>query len=304
MKCCYRAHKRPTAALISPPCTERSPLQNLAKRTPVLKHKFKQRLRRTRPIFRNSYLLSLQFLTKRIHVIGEQPLRCRSWTQTEWKDLDAVLPFTRTVLGCRVGLRAPDCGKLMSKAWMFKTSSTHVADALSGLDVCTHTYKHVTCIGKVRTDWSKFYTDELACLLVDAVKTIPATDVAAEHMRKDARATLPKKQANSVYAPLRVYAQKHLKTFRGRRWYRRHWAQSSRHRTVRKNIRLSVLAKVPRTIAPTYRRCVSYAKGCAGGAAQSAFAYSARCQRAVLTKFGKRKALCKFCLRQFAVRHC
>ena len=303
MKCCYRAHARPTAALMSPPCTERSPLQNLAKRTPILKRKLKQSLRRTRPIFRNTYLLSLQCLMKGIHVIVEQPPGCRSWTQTEWKHLDAVLPFTRTVLGCRVGLRAPDCGKLMSKAWKFKTSSAHVADALSGLDVCIHSCKHVPCMGKVRTDWSKFYTDELACILVDAVKTLPASDVATEHITKDSRATLPKQQANSLYAPLRWLPQKHLKTFRGRRWHRRHWAQSSRKRTVRKNIRLSVLAKGPRTTAPIYRRCVSYAKGCAGGLAQSASSCSARCQRSVLAEFGKRKALCKFCLQQFAVRH-
>ena len=303
MKRCYRAHARPTAALMSPPCTERSPLQNLAKRTPILKRKFKQSLRRTRPIFRNTYLLSLQCLMKGIHVIVEQPPGCRSWTQTEWKHLDAVLPFTRTVLGCRVGLRAPDCGKLMSKAWKFKTSSAHVADALSGLDVCIHSCKHVPCMGKVRTDWSKFYTDELACILVDAVKTLPASDVATEHITKDSRATLPKQQANSLYAPLRWLPQKHLKTFRGRRWHRRHWAQSSRKRTVLKNIRLSVLAKGPRTTAPIYRRCVSYAKGCAGGLAQSASSCSARCQRSVLAEFGKRKALCKFCLQQFAVRH-
>ena len=166
--------KRPRALLLSPPCDPYSQLQNLAKRNRTQHRAFRKRRARLKPLYTNCYELAKHMMRNGTEVIFEQPKRCGSWKQTALRDKDNVLKYSRTVLGCAVGLRAPDDRRcLMSKAWLFKTSSEHIARALDGLDVCRHTCKHVSCIGRKRTDYSKHYPPVLASKIIDAIKTLP-----------------------------------------------------------------------------------------------------------------------------------
>ena len=165
--------RRPRAALFSPPCTKHSSLQNLVKRRRTKKRLFRKELRRARPIYKHCYELADELRGDGVEVLVEQPKRCRSWSKTELRDKKRVFKHSRTVLGCNVGLKAPDLGRLMSKAWVFKTSSEHIANALSGLDVCRHGHAHVPCIGPWRPNFSKHYPPRLANKIIDAVKTLP-----------------------------------------------------------------------------------------------------------------------------------
>ena len=166
-------NRRPRAMLCSPPCTKHSSLQNLVKRRKTRKRLFRKELRRIRPLYKNCYDLSEGMLRNGSHVIMEQPKRCRSWKKTELRDRKKLFKYSCAVLGCNVGLKAPDVTGLMSKTWLFKTSSEHIANVLSGLDVCRHRCKHVQCLGSYRPDFSKHYPPFLANKIVDAVKTLP-----------------------------------------------------------------------------------------------------------------------------------
>ena len=195
-----RNGKRTRAMLMSPPCDPYSPLQNLTKRKKTKHRAFLKRRHGLQPVYTNCYELGTELLRKGIELIVEQPKRCRSWKRTALRDQEKVLKYSRTVLGCAVGLRAPDDKRrLMSKQWLFKTSSLHIAKALDGLDVCRHACKHVSCIGKKRTDHSKHYTPVLARKIIHAVNTLPVPQsTTRRRKRKTGRPRINKKAMSST----------------------------------------------------------------------------------------------------------
>ena len=164
----------PRAVLMSPPCRPYCSLQNCTHRTKTKHRAFRKKRRGMMPIYKNCYELGTDLLKRGTELIVEQPGSCASWKRTALRDKDKVLKYSRRVLGCAVGLRDPqDRRRLMSKCWRFKTSSLHIAKALDGLDVCTHSCKHVSCTGYRRTEHSEHYPPELATKIINAVKTLP-----------------------------------------------------------------------------------------------------------------------------------
>ena len=120
--------------------------------------------------------------------------------KTALRDENKVLKYSRTVLGCAVGLRAPDKKRCsMSKTWVFKTSSERIAKALDGLDVCRHACSHVLCRGRKRTDHSKHYPPVLATKIINAVKTLPLLQsTTRQRKRKRGRPRTSKKAMSST----------------------------------------------------------------------------------------------------------
>ncbi len=123
---------------------------------------------KSKRIFRNCKRTMSEYLEAEptAEVVGEQPRRAQSWSQTSWKDIKKSLYFSKFD-GCEFDMRNSE-GSLIQKSWAVATTSRPLHLLLDGR-LCSHAKGSRPVIQGEETAKSALYPTKLCKLIVKII---------------------------------------------------------------------------------------------------------------------------------------
>ena len=166
---------RPANVVFAPPCTARSRIQNLNKRTPEQFERWKKKCRKNDKITKGCCILAHLCMRSGAKIYFEQPVGCGTW-QLECLDRLRTQLYESRIDGCAYGLRHPQNGMLMRKPWRIVTNDPDF-DAVLG-KTCqnrtgrNHRHEHANVEGAA-TEMSAAYPPRMCAVWARHMLHVP-----------------------------------------------------------------------------------------------------------------------------------